>query len=266
MRAVGLTVFVGVLLAAAPSMAVANFHGGHTYPKLNYDSLMRAATPIDRSERGQKLLAACLKTYGGREQMAKRRTGKLVYHMVPMMSHDSITVIKTYAPGRQYRIKRYDTRGTEQRLLAGDTAYLIRRDSVQALQPLRYKAELFSYLMLNMPAALQEERFDAIRYGRRAGDSLEYLYALKNDSLLIALGIDPEKHTISKAEGMIIQDTSRIVFINLLGGYRHINGQLVPTSLINISMGLEVGRSRLVDVDFTPQFDEKEFRPSRVSR
>ena len=238
------------------------YHGSyHTVEKLNYDSLFAAAVSLEQSPEGQVLVQRCIERYGGMDKLADLQSVRLTYAMLPFGARDSILVEKFMGPNRHYKIVRHDPRGTEERILNENRAWFHGRDTTLFLYSGRYKAELFSYLTLSMPRAIRTEPFAAIRYGTRAGDSLRYLYLLKPDSLLMVLGIDPDDYTIVSSEGVIYQDTARFVFINKFSDFHTRDGYLFPYRLTNISMGLEVARSRLTDVVINPTFGEEEFRP-----
>jgi hypothetical protein len=128
----------------------------------------------------------------------------------------------------------------------------------------RYKAELFSYLTLAMPLALKTERFDGIRYGRRTDDSLAYIYMDKQDTLMIVIGIDPRDSLIKSSEGIIRQEHSNFVFINYFADHRETDGFWFAHELTNISMGLEVAHSLLIDVVINPDVTETDFLPPVV--
>jgi hypothetical protein len=128
----------------------------------------------------------------------------------------------------------------------------------------RYKAELFSYLTLAMPLAMRAERFDDIRYGTRDDDSLHYIYMKKRDSLTIVIGIDPIDHFIKSSEGVIQQEDASFVFINWLSDFQQTDGYWFPHALTNISMGLKVATSVLVNVEINPGLKDSEFAPGEL--
>ncbi|HWR81983.1 MAG TPA: hypothetical protein VN285_01625 [Candidatus Deferrimicrobium sp.] len=255
--------FVGGLLTNVLSQTFDRFHHPPTSKKLNYDSLYVAAIDLSRSPRGQEIVQSCIERYGGRETLDQLRSFRLTYAMLLMMSRDSTIVVKSYADDRQYKVARQQIGGVEQRILVHDSAWFVGRDTIFAMDKARYCAELFSYLTLSLPKALYTEPFSAMRYGTRAQDTLEYIYCRKNDSLTIIVGIDPDDSCIVSSEGIIQGDSIQTVFVNKFSDFELYDGFLFPRQLVNISMGLEVGRSRLTSADINPAFDADEFRPSR---
>lgn len=241
-----------------------NFHGIQGVEKLNYDSLFVDAIPLEKSKAGQTLLAGCMKKYGGEEKLKSLKSFRLKYEMSAIMggSHP-VQLVKSYQVGRKYKVFKSGMTGIEQRIINGGDAWFIGRDTIITLHSGRYKAELFSYLTLGMPLAAKSERFDDIRYGQRDSDSLRYIYMTKTDSLMIIIGIDPEDHLIRSSEGLIRQENGNYVFINRFSEFSEYDGYLFPNELVNISMGLEVGRSKLIGVDINVDFDESEFRPGK---
>lgn len=257
-----LYVFLLSLFAFSDTFCFEKFHSGyHSYPKLNYDSLFAEAVSVGSSVEGKDLIESCIDRYGGIEKLEKLKSFRLELSMLMMMSSDSITVDKFFVRDRMYKIVRHRPDGIEERILNKSQAWFSGKDTVYALDGGRYNAELFSYLTLSMPLGIMTESFDDIRLGKREDDPLAYLYLKKQDSLMIVLGISPSDYTIRSTEGIVYQDTTTLVFINLLGDFDTFDGYLFPRSLINISMGLEVARSRVSKVQVNPHLESGDFRP-----
>lgn len=256
-----------ITLLSVNTFAFDSMHGHKTAAfKLNYDSLFQTATPLKDSPEGKALIDNCIKAYGGEEKLNKLESCHLVYSTDAFMMKQSITVEKSFTRNRQYKITRYQQPQNESRILNGNDSWFIGRDTVLFLNSGRYKAELFSYLTLCMPLAIKTEPFSEIRYGTRTNDSLLFLYLKKNDTLMSVLGIDPKDYLIKNVEGVIYQDTNTFVFINKFDDFRDEDSYLFPHSLINISMGLEVGRSKLLSVKINPIFKDNEFLPDSIEK
>ncbi len=241
--------------------AFENFHHGIKTEKLNYDSLYNAAVPLDQSPEGIKLLKNCIEHYGGREKLENINSLKLEYHMKPRFGNDSLLIFKYWTPDRKYKISRANENTAEYRILNGTSAWFQNTDTTIELDSGRYKAELFSFLTLGMPLAAENERFDGTRYGVRDNDSLAYLYFMKKDSLLMAIGIDPNNLEIVTSEGIIYQEDKNFSFKNIFGNFKSVDGYLLPHSLINISMGMEVANSVLVNAKINKEIPGEEFKP-----
>lgn len=254
---------VGGLLTNALTQTMDRFHHPPISKKLNYDSLFTAAVDLSQSTRGQEVVQLCIEHYGGRKKLDQVRSLRLTYAMLLMLSKDSTTVVKSYADDRRYKVSRRQIDAEEQRILIHDSAWFVGRDTIFAMQKTRYCAELFSYLTLTLPKALYAEPFSAIRYGTRTRDSLVYIYCRKNDSLTMVVGIDPHDFSIVSSEGIIQGDSVQTVFVNKFSDFGLYDGFLFPRQLVNISMGLEVGRSHLTSVAVNPVFDMNEFTPDR---
>jgi hypothetical protein len=251
--------------AAAESLAQDKFHHGQPdEPKLNYDSLWAAATPLEESEGGRRILKDCLIAYGGREHLEELKSLKLTWKMKALSNPDSVDVVKTAAFERKYIVERQRSRGIERRILNGSAAWLQTSDTLVELGSGRYKAELFSYLVMAMPLAAVTEPFSETRYGRRSGDSLDYIYLRKDDSLIVALGLDTANHLVKKAEGVILEGDGRLVFINYFFDHEKHKGYLFPGRMINISMGLRVGESRLHEALINSEEGDSVFLPRPV--
>ncbi len=257
-----LVAIIGILMYGNTAHAFDSMHGAKAVPKLNYDSLWAMATPIEKSPNGQALIERLIATYGGMEKLKDISSLSVTYAMKAFLNRDTVDVEKSLMPGRRYRITRKSGKTFEERILNGTNCWFQNRDTLMFLNSGRYKAELFSFLTLSMPQAIKMERFDAIRYGVRAGDSLQYLYFDKKDSLLMAIGIDPVDNLIKTSEGMIRQDESEFVFINHLSDYRKIQGFYFPYHLVNISMGLEVARSTVKNINYNVDLPKKVFLPN----
>ena len=253
------------LLGSNSIFGFENFHGHKAaIEKLNYDSLFTSATPIKNSPAGQKLIERCILAYGGEIHLQQLKSFKIQYYMENILSDDKIEVDKFFTRDRQYKIIRYQQPSFECRILNGTESWFIGRDTTLIIYSGKYKAELFSYLTLSMPLGIKTEPFSEIKYGTRSNDSLSYLYMKKNDSLMIILGIDNKDNFIKYVEGVIYQDTTSFVFVNKLGNYRKVNGYFFPYTLVNISMGLEVAKSVVTDIEINPIFNENEFTPESV--
>lgn len=233
--------------------AMPQFHGGKAdVEKLNYDSLYNKATTLDQAPEGRQLLEHCIEAHGGRERLAAIDGGKALWGMASTMSGDTMAVTRTWDNQRRYRIEKRNGDRIESRWLCGDEAWFQTPDTLVSLSGTgRYNAELFSYLVLRMPLAAEEAGFDDVRYAdRSADDSLEYLYCMKQDTLMLVLGIDRESHLIRQVEGVIYQGEQYFVFVNYFGDHAPVDGVVFPHALTNVAMGVIVGYSRLEKVLF----------------
>lgn len=260
---------IAVLALAMTAGATEKFHGkGHSHgeasSKANYDSLFAKAVPLADSPEGNGVIEQCLKAYGGLEHLEKLTSVRMYWRMLPLMSPDSIDMAKTAAPERRYRIFRENQGGFETRMMVGDQAWFQSADTLISLNSGRYKAELFSYLVMQMPLAVKAEPFNEIRYGNRDDDSLHYIYMFKQDSLMIIIGIDPVDFMIKKAEGVIHQEEQSFVFVNRFDAHREYDGFIFPGSLTNVSMGLTVGQSVLKKVDVNFKYSDSDFMPRGI--
>ena len=259
------TIILGLsLLLGMGNIALAyqTFHGhGQGAAKIDYDSLFDAAKPVSELAEGKQLIDDCLNKYGGVEILRSLKSYRLELDMNLLMSGDTVRVNKYFSRDRKYKVDREGKNGPEVRIVNGQSAWFATRDTIMSIDGGRYCAELFSYLTMAMPLAMADESFTDIRFGTRVDDSLGYIYLKKNDSLMIVLGIDRREHVIKSSEGIIYQDTLSFVFVNKFSDFKQFGPYLFPQSLINISMGLEVGRSRIIDVDVNPAYKPEEFLP-----
>lgn len=257
-------VWIILLTPVADGFGQDRFHHRSSSPKVNYDSLFTAAVPLSESSIGSKLLEECLETYGGTGKLNELRDFELVYDVTSRFAKEHFTLVKSFQRGRRYKIRR----PTEERVINGTSCWFSNADTVLALDGGRYKAELYSYLTLAMPLAMRTERFDAVRYGKRHDDPLDYIYLDKQDSLLVVVGIDPNDHLIRSVEGIIRQGEQSYVFINRFNESQRHGGFYFPGHVTTISMGLEVSSARLKEVKVNPGLDEDYFKPKfeRVKR
>jgi hypothetical protein len=261
-RTLILIVLAVACFSAPPATAFDEVHGAKGIPKLNYDSLFAEATTLKNSTAGLALVAQCLKRYGGTEHLEQLARVRLTYRMKAFLNRDTLDVVKTFQHGLNYRIDRSGGIVDETRILNAAQSWFVGPDTMIVLDAGRYKAELFSYLTLTMPLGIRSERFDEIRYGTRDGDSLSYVYMQKNDTLMIIVGIDPVDHLVKSTEGLIRQGTDGFVFINHFADHREHDGYVFAYSLTNISLGLKVAQSTLVEVKINPTLSDKTFLPS----
>ena len=268
MKIVGkLTLITLIILLYTSSVYSQKFHSGHEghgkqeSSKLNYDSLFTEAIPLSKSVEGQALIENCINKYGGEETLSKLNNYQLRYSMMPMMSSDSVNVIKSFDRNYKYKIVKEDSQKNETRIFNGASAWFENTDTVMVIDSGRYKSEYFSFLTLSMPFGMKNIEFNQIRYGVRDEDPLSYIYMEKSDTLMIILGIDPTDHFIKSSEGIVYQGENNFVFINKFDDFKKVNGYYFPFDLINISMGLEVARSRLSEVIVNGDIKENYFRP-----
>ncbi len=229
--------------------------------KLNYDSLFNTAVQIEKSEKAQTLINGCFDAYGGEKHLNTLNSFKIVYEMKTFASKTTIQAVKSFQRGRKYKVVVDKDPNQQTRILNQELSWYIGKDTLIELYSGRYKAELFSYLTLSMPLGIKSESFNEIRYGQRNDDSLSYLYMKKNDSLLIIIGIDTEDYFIKKSEGIIYQDTASFIFINRFDEFDTFEGFVFPQKLTNISMGLEIARSAITDIEINLDFTDNDFKP-----
>ena len=81
-----------------------------------------------------------------------------------------------------------------------DRAARIINGEVHIVNNRDFKSELFSYLVISMPAGIKTEMFNEVRFGKRNDDPLNYIFLKKEDSLIMILGIDPADNFVKKIE------------------------------------------------------------------
>lgn len=257
---------VAVALAVMSGSAAAQFHGhpkdGADYPKLNYDSLFDAATPLENSSDGKALLASVIDASGGREHLETLKGYRATWALTSAVYSEASNIIKSVATGRHHRIHLERSDHYQTRILSGRQAWFANPDTVIALNHMRYKAEIFSNLVLNLPLSIENEPYASRRYGTRTDDPLQYLYLEKADSLLLVVGVDPADYTIRVVEGVVKEGQHSMTFVNKLSDYKKVRGYLFPHSLTNISMGLKVGEAVISEIEVNPEFPASEFRPA----
>jgi hypothetical protein len=243
---------------------IGKFHGhpAASGQKLNYDSLFSAATLLQESPEAQALVNNVMLKYGGRSVLKELTSLELEY--VPEDSQDSLaSITKLWSANRRLKNSRTGTSNPKTRLLNGQECWMIIDNKLQASPASRYNAELYSYLVLGMPMAIETEPFAEIKIGSRENDSLEYLYLYKTDSLMIVLGIDGQDHLIKSCEGIVFGEENRTVFKNLFSDFREVQGYLFPHRIENISMGMAMGALILENVGINPALPDDLFRPKK---
>jgi hypothetical protein len=258
-------IFIVAIIVAVSGSALAydpvSFHNSVPEPKKNYDSLFAEAIPVEQSSEGKALIAGCLEAYGGIDKLTQIKSLRTSWEMEPFMGGDTVDVIKLMAEGRKYRVSIIKPAGRTYRILNGSQSWSQTPDTTIVGGSQRYKSELFSYLTMGMPQNIKLETFAETRYGTRDGDSLGYIYLLKPDSMIYVVAIDPKSHLMVSVEGAILTGGNSYHFANLLSDHRLEDGYLIHHELINVSMGLKVGRSFLKEVTFNPTLVDEDFRP-----
>jgi hypothetical protein len=251
------TIAVLICVGAPSAQHKDTFHHSGNAPKVNYDSLLAAAVPLDDTEAGRKLLDDCIASYGGTDKLEALRDFELTYQVTSKFERDPYKLVKSFQRGRRYRTES----PANTRILNGSECWFQNKDTEMELDSGRYRAELFSYLALAMPLGVRTERFDSIRYGERPGDALGYIYCDKADSLLVVLGINRTSHMIETAEGIVRQGDKGFVFVSRFTDYVEHGGYLFAGRVTMTSMGLAVGEAQLDRVRVNPGFDDTVFRP-----
>lgn len=253
----GVVVFATLGTNGANGQKKDSFHHTARAPKINYDSLMSAATPLGQSQAGQTLVADCIAAYGGAERLGVLKDYQLVYEFSSQFSPRPYDVVKTFRKDRCYRLEK---RG-EVRMICGDKSWYMDKDTLAALSMGRYRRDLFSYLSLAMPIAIETEHFDDIRYGERPDDPLGYIYLDKADSLLVIVGIDRDNHMIRTTEGVVRLNDTNLIYVNRFDKYEKHGGFLFPGKMTTISMGVKVGDGRLREVKVNAGLGVDYFQP-----
>lgn len=255
-----------LLLVASNGFSYENMFHKKESAKLNYDSLFKEASPLNESTEGHQIVELCFQKYGGRDKLEGLNSMFLSYKMKSLHGADSVDISKYWEKDRKYKIIRTDPKRAECRILNGQESWFQNSDTTIELNSGRYKAELFSYLTLSMPLAIETERFDEIRYGTRENETLHFIYMKKNDSLMIIIGIDPHQFHIVSSEGVIYQEDQTFIFVNLFSDYKVVDGYLLPHRLKNISMGLEVGNSIINSLETNKKYEASEFKPGKLPK
>lgn len=247
-RIIVLPLIVGMVALLSAGKDRPSFHGVHEgeeqSSKLPYEFMYAEATPLSASDEGQALLEGCFAAYGGRGHLAALNSVCLTHDIVSAMFGEGQSQ-RTITGDRQYRIER----SGEVRTLDGSNAWHQGKKGTAELKEDRYRGELFSYLTMRLPQITEIENFSEPRYAKRGEDPLGYIFFDKPDSLLLVVGIDPETHLIRSSEGIIRSGERTTVYINHFDEHEEFDGYVFPTLLTNISMGIEVAKSRLVNVD-----------------
>ena len=250
---VGMIVLPGAALAED---TMQKYHHAQTSPKVDYRGQFAAAGSLAESAAGQKLFEDCLAAYGGRDALAAVNGARLTYARPGDRGAETPGVVKSFARGRRYNV----TRGDNERMIDGQKCWVGNGDQAKEMDDFRYRAELFSYLTLTMPLAGELEHFDDIRYGAGEDENLDYFFFSKNDSMLVVLGVDRDKHLIRNVAGLLPQeDESDIIYVNEFADFKTVEGIVFPHKVTHISLGMDLGHILLQQVDFNPDFAADEF-------
>jgi outer membrane lipoprotein-sorting protein len=233
------------------------YHHKKSSPRVNYDSLSAAATPLEKSTGGKALVENCIAAYGGLEKLQSLDSFELTYESTSRFGGEPYKLVKAFQRGRRYKISRL----SEERILNGKDCWFRNEETTMDLDSGRYRAELYSYLTLAMPLAIRTEEFDAVKYGEIPDDPLAYIYLDKLDSLMVVVGIDRKDYKIRSVAGVIRQGDEKYVFVNHFSDFEQHDGFQFPGRVRTVSMGLEVSTAQLKSVRVNPDFSDKDFRP-----
>jgi len=218
--------------------------------KLNYDSLWNNAVALENSPEGRQLVENCLKSYGGREHLGKINSLKLEYISNLSLIKKVQMITKYFQIGQKYKtVITENGLSVIERIITDGSGWITTPDGTKKIEDVHYKRDLTAYLALTMPLGIESESFSARRYGKRENDSLEYIYLKKDGVAYTILGIDPDDFMIKNIEGVVIQENSRLVYIDRYSDFRDFDGYIFPYRKKYISMGLEVSNSALNSVE-----------------
>ncbi len=238
-----------------------HWYTGEVIEKLNYDSLWDEATNLKDSPEGNQVFDNCINKYGGLEHLNKLKNMDIEFISASLLNDNTGIVNLLYDSDLKYKkIRTINDTLTVSYTLNSEKAFKTVNNNSAQLETGGYKAELYSYLVLSMPAGANYKTFPEIKFGTRLDDSLNYIYLKKEDSLIMVLGIDPEDNYIKKIEGMIIQDEYRTVFINYFSAFQEYDGYILPSSKMNVSMGLKMSEYTIKSVKINQEIDENIYK------
>jgi hypothetical protein len=259
-----LTLLVGLLgifalpyLAYAQEEEVMKFHHTSSGPTVDDQTRLEEAVPLADSAEGLDLLQACLEAYGGREKLESLKSFKLSYPGEKKDGSEDFGVEKFFSRGRLYKT----VAGDKERILNGSDCWVQNSQQTWDMAGFRYRAELYSYLVLSMPLAAETEHFDEVKFSRGEESGTDIFYFVKSDSLMIAMGVDSEDHLIKSTTGVLTEGEKTVVFINKFDDFRQVDGFLFPHRVTNYSLGLKMGDLVLGGVEINPEFPESVFLP-----
>ena len=236
---------------------VLKFHHQSSGPKVDYQALLEAASPLSENREGQDLLQACLAAYGGSEKLAKLQGLRLTYSLAGSSDPAKGSTSKSFQLGRRYKV----VQDGRERILNGGDCWVQDKDQTWKMDDFRYRAELFSYLVLAMPYAAETEHFDQVRFSRDQEQGLGLFYFVKTDSLMIIMGVDTSDHLVKATTGVLPNGENTMVFVNKFDDFRAVDGFLFPHKLTNYSLGMMMGENVLEKAEVNPVFPATEFLP-----
>jgi hypothetical protein len=243
----------------AQSDSTSKFHHQKTSPKVDYQALLEGATPLSESSDGRQLLDSCFEAYGGVEKLKTLESFQLTYPLGPggETEQDAGKIMKFFGPHRRYKV----IEGDKERIINGDRCWVQDADQTWEMDDFRYRAELYSYLVLGMPLVAETESFDEVRFSEGKEEDLGLFYFVKTDSLMIILGVDKEDHLIKSTTGVLPAGEKTLVFVNKFDNFRTVDGFLFPHKLTNYSLGMKMGELDLEKMSVNPEFSESVFLP-----
>lgn len=260
-------IVASLVVGADAALAYKGIHSsGHGPEKLNYDSLYRAAAPLNESPVGRQLVQECLAAYGGQAHLEKLQTLILHYRMVHSLSGDTADLWKYFAPGPKLKKTRHLSGHSKELILNDVHAWRVMADKAVELGEISYFGQLYSYEVLRMPLPLAESAPENLRYGTRESDSLGYIYWKARDSLLVVIGISPVTGLVMLCEGIITTDGGTAVYANRFAHHREVEAYVFPGLIVDVSLGLELGASHLESVEINPPLSDKLFHPDPTTQ
>ena len=248
--------FLSVCASAQADEAV-KFHHQKAGPKVDYQALLEEATPLQESPEGQQLLSNCLEAYGGMDNLENLQSFQLSYPLPGSGESENGAIVKSFHRGRRYKV----IQGNKVRILNGEKCWVENKEQTWEMDDFRYRAELYSYLVLGMPYAAEKENFDEVRFSTGEDDNLGLFFFVKTDSLMIIMGVDTADHLIKSTTGVLPAGEKPLVFVNKFDDFRNVEGFIFPHKLINYSLGMKMGEHVLDEIIINPDFPEAEFLP-----
>jgi hypothetical protein len=233
------------------------FHNHQRSPKVDYAALLEKATPLDDSPEGRQLLSDCLVTYGGVENLEKLMSFQVTYAFAGSGDANKVAFVKSFRSDRRYKV----VEGDKERILNGENCWVQNAEKTWKMDDFRYRAELYSYLVLGMPLAAERENFEEIRFSDNKEDDHGLFYFTKTDSMMIIMSVDKTEHFINSTTGILPDDSNQIVFMNKFDDFRKVEGFVFPHKWVNYSLGMKMGEYVLDAISVNPDIPDAEFLP-----
>jgi len=211
----------------------------------------------------KKILEKIIKTYGGRERLAK---------VVSVAAEGRITAFTRgdegiYRRALQREGKLYVEilykRSTERRILNGSRGFRGTGEQLEEVFGPRYLAMVYQYNELNLPYGFLDNSYavSEIRKDVRNGEEVRVLKCTDHAGNAMEVFVSVENYRIVKSIGTFVMGPQTMSLSSEYSDFRSVDGILFPFRIDNYAGGFKISETILTRYSVNPPIDQSLFTP-----